>query len=85
VEAPKRILIIKPSSLGDVATALPMVCDLRRALPEARIDWLVAPAFAALVRGHDAINEVILFDRKELGKGWRSLGALRKLPTAGVK
>jgi lipopolysaccharide heptosyltransferase I len=74
----QRILIIKPSSLGDVATALPMLCDLRRAYPNARIDWLVAPMFAALVQGHDAINDVILFDRKELGKWWRSPSAFAK-------
>ena len=75
---PQRVLIIKPSSLGDVATALPMLCDLRRAYPGARIDWLVAPAFAALVRGHDAVNEVLLFERRELGAWWYSPGALGK-------
>lgn len=74
----KRVLIIKPSSLGDVATALPMLCDLRRALPDAVIDWLVAPSFAALVEGHDAVNEVIVFNRKELASWWRSPGAFRK-------
>ena len=30
---PNNILIIKPSSLGDVATTLPLLCDLRRAYP----------------------------------------------------
>jgi lipopolysaccharide heptosyltransferase I len=74
----ERILIIKPSSLGDVATALPMLCDLRRAYPTARIEWLVAPAFAALVQGHDAVNEVILFERRELAKWWRSPAAFGK-------
>lgn len=78
VSEPQRILIIKPSSLGDVVTTLPMLCDLRRARPKAIIDWLIAPAFQALVQGHDALDHVILFDRKELGKSWRSLAALRK-------
>jgi heptosyltransferase I len=79
VITPTRILITKPSSLGDVATTLPLLCDLRRAYPGATIDWLVAPAFAALVRGHDAVNDVILFDRKELAAWWRSAAAFRKL------
>jgi lipopolysaccharide heptosyltransferase I len=73
-----RILIIKPSSLGDVATALPMLCDLRRALPHATIDWLVAPPFAALVQNHDALDNVILFDRKNLAPWWRSPAAFRR-------
>ena len=75
----RRILIIKPSSLGDVATALPMLCDLKAAYPGAEIDWLVAPAFAALVQGHDAIHEVILFDRKGMSTWWRSGSAFGKL------
>ncbi|MGN6370615.1 MAG: glycosyltransferase family 9 protein [Phycisphaerae bacterium] len=78
---PQRILIIKPSSLGDVATTLPLLCDLRRACPEAKIDWLVAPAFAALVRGHDALNEVIVFERKELAAWWRSPAAFARFRT----
>lgn len=68
----QRILIIKPSSLGDVATALPLLCDLRRAYPAARIDWLVHPAFADLLHGHPCLDEVILFDRKALANWyWR--------------
>jgi lipopolysaccharide heptosyltransferase I len=73
-----RILIIKPSSLGDVATALPLLCDLRRAYPHATIDWLVAPPFAPLVQNHDALNNVILFDRKQLAPWWRSPAAFKK-------
>jgi lipopolysaccharide heptosyltransferase I len=78
MQTPQKILIIKPSSLGDVATTLPMLCDLRAALPNATIHWLVAPAFAALVQGHDALNEVILFDRKQLATWWRSPTAFAK-------
>lgn len=66
---PARILIIKPSSLGDVATALPLLCDLKRAYPQAQIDWMIHPALAALVEGHDALHNLIPFDRKNLG-GW---------------
>ena len=73
-----RILIIKPSSLGDVATTLPMLCDLRRAYPEATIDWLIAPAFAALVKGHDALSNLVIFDRKELATWWRSPKAFKQ-------
>ncbi len=78
---PNHILIIKPSSLGDVATTLPLLCDLRRAYPAAKIDWLIAPAFAALVRGHDALNDILLFERKEMAAWWRSSEAFAKFRT----
>lgn len=75
----ERILIIKPSSLGDVVTTLPLLCDLRRAYSEARIDWLVAPAFSPLVEGHEALSNVILFDRKGLASWWYSPAAFARL------
>lgn len=78
----RRILIIKPSSLGDVATAMPMLVDLKRALPKARIDWLIHPALTDLLRNHEGINRLIPFDRKRLSPWWRSpaaMGLLRGL------
>jgi lipopolysaccharide heptosyltransferase I len=66
----QRILIIKPSSLGDVATTLPVACDLKRAYPNAQIDWLIHPALTALIQGHDAIREAIPFERKRLASWW---------------
>ena len=42
----KRILIIKPSSLGDIFHAFPAVARLHELFPEAEFDWLVHPAFA---------------------------------------
>lgn len=37
-----RILIVRLGSLGDVVHALPVAAALRRAFPDARIDWLVS-------------------------------------------
>ncbi len=54
-----KILIVKLSSLGDVVHALPAVQDLRRALPQAQIDWVVERGFAALVRRSDGVHRVI--------------------------
>jgi len=65
-----RILIIKPSALGDVATTLPLLCDLKTAVPDAQIDWLIHPANLAVIEHHDALHQVILFDRKKLASWW---------------
>lgn len=64
----QRILLIKPSSLGDVIHALPVLHGLRRRYPTAKIDWLINPAFAPLLSGHPDLNEAILFDRKKYGR-----------------
>ncbi|HYA66016.1 MAG TPA: lipopolysaccharide heptosyltransferase I, partial [Burkholderiaceae bacterium] len=36
--------------MGDVVHALPMVSDIARAFPHARIDWVVEEAFADIPR-----------------------------------
>ena len=69
-ETLKNILIIKPSSLGDIVLALPALTALRKSFPDAKISWLIRPEFAPLLQNHPHLNEVILFDRKLLGKAW---------------
>jgi len=72
----KRILIIKPSSLGDIIQALPVLSALRKNFPDARISWLIRPDFAPLIEEHPYLNEIISFDRNFLGKAWFHPGAL---------
>jgi lipopolysaccharide heptosyltransferase I len=72
---PQRILIIKPSALGDVVHTLPVLNLLRRRWPGAHIAWVVDGAFASLLEGHRQLDEVIRFDRRRFGRGWRDPGA----------
>ncbi len=76
---PERILLIKPSSLGDVVHALPVLNLLRRRFPGAKISWMLAAACAGLLEGHPQLDEIVLFDRKRLGTAWKSPAALREL------
>jgi len=69
----ERILIIKPSSFGDVIHALPVLNGLRRRFPYARISWLVSTSCIGLLQGHPALDEAIPFDRKRYGQIGRSL------------
>lgn len=53
-----RILIVRLGSLGDIVHALPLVAAIRRARPDARLDWIVSPRnreLLALVSGLDTI------------------------------
>ena len=78
-----RILLVKTSSLGDVIHNLPVVSDLRRNFPEARIDWCVEESFADIPRLHPDVSEVIPVAirrwRKALGRRatWREIGEFR--------
>lgn len=54
-----KLLIVKLSSLGDVVHALPAVCDLAAARPDAHIDWVVERGFAPLVARCTAVRRVI--------------------------
>jgi len=65
-----NILIIKPSSLGDIVLALPTLSALRRSFPDARISWLIRPDFAPLLENHPHLTDIIPFERRFLGKAW---------------
>ncbi len=54
-----RILLVKTSSLGDVIHNLPVASDIRRRLPDARIDWVVEEGFAEIPRLHPMVRRVI--------------------------
>ena len=76
----RNILIIKPSAMGDIVMALPALHALRQAYPEAKISWLVRPEFAALLKGHPELDEIVIFDRKKMGRWFispASFGAFR--------
>jgi len=79
-----RVLLVKTSSLGDVIHNLPVVSDIHRQFPLAKIDWLVEENYGFIPRMHPAVNEVIPVAlrrwRKRLfnPKTWREIGALRK-------
>jgi heptosyltransferase I len=58
-----RILLVKLSSFGDVLHALPTLEALREAYPTGHITWLVEAAYAPLLSGHPALNEVWIAPR----------------------
>ncbi len=67
---PLRVLIVKLSSLGDVVHAMPVVHDIRKAHPQALIDWVVEPGFAPLVRRVDGVHAVIECALRRWSKAW---------------
>lgn len=62
-----NILIIKPSSLGDVIHGIPVLAKLRATYPDARISWLVGTAAAPLVESNPNLNRIFYFGRRPGG------------------
>jgi len=81
VHVPERILMIRPSALGDVCRSVPLLVSLRRAYPDAEIDWLVQDSFVDAISAHPALTTPISFARGKLGRDLRSgrSGSLRSL------
>ena len=63
-----KILLVKLSSLGDVVHTLPVVQDIRIALPAAQIDWVVERSFASLLARCAGLNRVIACDIRRWSK-----------------
>jgi heptosyltransferase-1 len=80
---PATILIIRTSSLGDVVYASAVLHDIRRALPNAQIDWVAEEAFAAVPQLAGA-RRVIPFALRRWRRrwydpqSWRELAAFRR-------
>jgi heptosyltransferase I len=73
----QRILIIKPSAVGDIVRTLPVLTALRRRWPKAHIAWLVARHCSDVLADHPALSQVICFDRKAYAQVGRNLSISR--------
>ena len=69
---PRRILVLKPSSLGDVVHTLPAVAALKSHWSSSEITWLINPEWASLLEGNSDVTRIKIFPRRELGGllGW---------------
>lgn len=67
----ERILIVRPSALGDVCRTVPALVSLRRAYPNARIDWVVRDQFREAIEAHPDLDEVIPFPRARFARWWK--------------
>ena len=79
-----KILILKPSSLGDVVQALPVLRLIKRHLPASEIYWWIDSNLAPLLEGDPDLAGVVLFERRRWaaprhwGEIWRSVRWLRQ-------
>ncbi len=84
---PRKILLIKPSSLGDVIHGLPVLHGLKTRYPDAAIQWVVAKGFDGILAGHPLIQKLWIINKdswKRLRNVAQTLSELRLL-SAGLR
>ena len=78
-----KILILKPSSLGDVVQAVPVLRMLKLHWPGAEIYWWIETNSASLLEGDPDLAGLIAFDRKRwaeplrVGEVWKCITEMR--------
>jgi heptosyltransferase-1 len=79
-----KILILKPSSLGDVVQALPVLRLIKSHLPASEIYWWIDSQLAPLLDGDPDLAGLVLFDRRQWAaprhwqETWRSVQWMRR-------
>lgn len=80
----KKILIIKPSSLGDIVHSLPFLNSIKSCFPRAEIHWVVAKGLEGLLEGHPMIDYLIIINKdmwKKISMAGQTLREVRQLFT----
>jgi ADP-heptose:LPS heptosyltransferase len=65
-----ELLIIKPSSLGDIVHGLQIATSLKAQVSDLRLSWVVREIFAPIVRACEAVDHVYVFERNAGVKGF---------------
>jgi ADP-heptose:LPS heptosyltransferase len=74
-----ELLVIKPSSLGDIVQGLQVATSLKAQVRDLRISWIVREMFAPIVRACEAVDAVYVFERRGGTKGFlRLMAEVRK-------
>lgn len=73
----KRILIVKPSSLGDIVHAFPLVSSVKSFDRSIQVDWVVNSEFRDFVARNTSVDRVYSFPRSAWGKAgfWPRFGS----------
>lgn len=63
MKSPRKILIVKPSSLGDVVHSLPFLSSIRSSFPKSEIHWVIAKGLEGLLDGNPMISRLIVINK----------------------
>ena len=78
---PNKILIVKPSSLGDIVHSLPFLNAIKTRFPNSPIHWVVAKGFEGLLDGHPMIDRLWVINKDTWKKIKNVKGTISELKT----
>lgn len=65
----EKLLLVKPSSLGDIVHSLAFLNAVKESFPFVRIHWIVAKGFEDLLTEHPLVEKVIIINKDK----WKSI------------
>ena len=75
----KKILIVKPSSLGDVVHSLPFLNSIKTCFPKAEIHWIIAKGLEGLLECHPMVDKLIIINKDMWKKLSRSTATIKEV------
>jgi heptosyltransferase-1 len=75
----RKILIVKPSSLGDIVHSLPFLNSIKTCFPQAEIHWVVAKGLEGLLECHPMVDSLIIIHKDMWKKLSRTTETIREV------
>ncbi|HEC96962.1 MAG TPA: glycosyltransferase family 9 protein [Nitrospirae bacterium] len=75
----RKILVVKPSSLGDIIHALPLLNAVKTALPDSEVHWVVAKGFEGVLQGHPMIKRLWVIHKEDWKRPSRLMSTVSEL------
>jgi heptosyltransferase-1 len=66
---PKKILIVRPSAIGDIVMASSLLAPLAQGFPGVKITWLIEPAMSPVLAENEYVDQLLSWPKQE----WRRL------------
>lgn len=81
-KSPEKILIVKPSSLGDIVHSLPFLNSLKSCFPKSEIHWVIAKGLEGMLEGHPMVHKLIIINKdmwKKISNTGETIRELKRL------
>lgn len=81
IKNPRKILIIKPSSLGDVVHSLPFLNAIKTCFHSSKMHWVIASGIEELLEGHPMIEKLWIINKDDWKKIRKAKGTISEIKT----
>lgn len=71
---PKKILIIKPSSLGDIIHSLPFLSAINETFQRAEVHWVISKGLEGLIEDHPMVRRLVVINKDQ----WKNLRKVKE-------